>query len=241
MVAKQIGHRILVFDLPFSPINISDLYQSDGFAFTAQPGQSARYKVTYAFNSETPSQWFHKTMFVIVRGGPNFTLGSTINSTTISGGFSATLYATGLPQGNSSYQWFKGSNTNTTPIGNSSQLQISKNYNGQYPYTLEITDINGCTTTKTIIVTLRKSNSIDHNTVDNEKKSLIIYPNPVKDQLQIRTELPYETANIYNLDNILIGTHTSKNINTSSLKKGIYVIKLYANKKVISVKKFIKN
>ena len=61
-----------------------------------------------------------------------------------------------------------------------------------------------------------------------------VYPNPSSDVLNIRTDEPIEKVELYNTIGQLIVAKKTTNINISSLKTGIYILKIYSrNRSVI--------
>ncbi|MEO6189714.1 MAG: T9SS type A sorting domain-containing protein, partial [Saprospiraceae bacterium] len=94
-------------------------------------------------------------------------------------------------------------------------------------YTLEVTDANGCKTTKTFEI---KINTAVHNL---SAESLFLYPNPCKEEIFIKSELIIDRIRIYNLDGKDLGTINSKanssdlyRIDIHSLSSGIYYLEL---------------
>ncbi|MDG2275587.1 MAG: family 16 glycosylhydrolase [Flavobacteriaceae bacterium] len=61
-----------------------------------------------------------------------------------------------------------------------------------------------------------------------------VYPNPSSDVLNIRTNEPIDKVELYNIIGQLIVAEKTTNINISSLKTGIYILKIYSgNRSVI--------
>ena len=61
-----------------------------------------------------------------------------------------------------------------------------------------------------------------------------VYPNPSSDVLNIRTNEPIDKVELYNIIGQLIVAKKTTNINISSLKTGIYILKIYSgNRSVI--------
>ena len=65
------------------------------------------------------------------------------------------------------------------------------------------------------------------------------YPNPVKDIINITSEIPFDILNIYNLQGQLINETKNNQIDVSQLNKGLYFVSIIIDGKNI-VKKFIK-
>lgn len=80
---------------------------------------------------------------------------------------------------------------------------------------------------------------------DITKSKILIYPNPIENEININIENKNQVnVKIYNLDGKLllskpIETKNAK-ISTSNLKKGIYIIEISENNKIIKTEKMIK-
>ncbi len=73
-------------------------------------------------------------------------------------------------------------------------------------------------------------------------KSIKMYPNPVDNNLTIKSEIPITKIQIYSLLGRLVKEKKSdfRNIQLKDLNSGIYMIKIFANDKSVT-KKLIKN
>ncbi|MDD5098689.1 MAG: T9SS type A sorting domain-containing protein [Candidatus Pacebacteria bacterium] len=76
-------------------------------------------------------------------------------------------------------------------------------------------------------------------TTDIKKSTLNIYPNPLKNILNIETKDQFQKAEIYSVNGQLIKTSLFKEINVSDLSKGNYIIKIKTDK-VLQTGKMIK-
>lgn len=90
------------------------------------------------------------------------------------------------------------------------------------------------------------SASFTYATLSNEsfdnKPNFTMYPNPVKNELFISSENDIQKVEIYNITGQrILEVNNSKRINTSSLRNGIYMVKLTSENGGVSVKKLIKN
>lgn len=74
---------------------------------------------------------------------------------------------------------------------------------------------------------------------DVKKVQVKIYPNPAKDILNITSEKPIKSIEIYDVLGRLIKTETKNNINVSQLSKGNYLIKIKTGDQEL-IEKFIK-
>lgn len=82
------------------------------------------------------------------------------------------------------------------------------------------------------------------NSVDFKNDSKIsVFPNPVKDNLTINSEVAINTVEIYNIlgKKVLSDKNVLNNtLNIESLSKGIYLLKLYSDNEIIALKKVVK-
>lgn len=101
-------------------------------------------------------------------------------------------------------------------------------------------DYNHPIITNTYTTTVQ--NVLNTSEISNDKAELSIYPNPVKDVLNIQSKNQIVKAEIYDVNGrILISTSLKGNsIHVSELSKGNYIIKLFSKDKT-TVHKFIKN
>lgn len=101
-------------------------------------------------------------------------------------------------------------------------------------------DYNHPIITNTYTTTVQ--NVLGISEISNDKIELSIYPNPVKDVLNIQSKNQIVKAEIYDVNGrILVSTSLKGNfINVSELSKGNYIIKLFSKDKT-TVHKFIKN
>ena len=74
---------------------------------------------------------------------------------------------------------------------------------------------------------------------ENNNKYLNIYPNPVKDNLVVQTNLSIKNIEIRDITGKLLYATKNKTIDCSKLAKGVYFIKVSSDKDIL-VKKFIK-
>ncbi len=74
---------------------------------------------------------------------------------------------------------------------------------------------------------------------DVKKDKVRIYPNPAKDFININSEKPVKSIEIYDVLGRLIKTETKNNINISQLAKGNYLLKIQTGDQEL-VEKFIK-
>ena len=89
----------------------------------------------------------------------------------------------------------------------------------------------------TVIATFEKANAID----DVVANQLSIFPNPVKGDIFIKSDLPIEKVEIYSLTGnlLLLENNFNEKISVSALWRGVYLLKVYINKGV-AVSKIVK-
>lgn len=218
------------------------------YAFTSPQGVTTEYMVKLAINSGPNNSWLEQSQKIIVTGKPDFNFGvNLINQP----GQTAIRKVKGLPAGNYTYKWYEGTTTTGTVISTANQIGIVKNQNGNYPYTVIVTDMNtGCATTKTTNIIYQSTDVLDPkddlgfgkmkaNTLE-DKDSLVIFPNPASSVINIQSKSNFDTVEIYNLQGKIIITSKEKSITISTLKEGVYFIKTYKEGVMISSNKFVK-
>ena len=67
-----------------------------------------------------------------------------------------------------------------------------------------------------------------------------LYPNPASTILNVGGEFAFAKAELFNLQGQLMSTSTSKEINVSSLKTGMYLIRVTSQSGSIATERFIK-
>ena len=91
-------------------------------------------------------------------------------------------------------------------------------------------------------ITAEESLGTSTVTIDSE---LQIFPNPVRDMIQIKSNLQIASYEIYNVNGQIITSNlmrlNNSKIDASQLPKGIYLLKLTDTKGNTQISKFIKN
>lgn len=87
--------------------------------------------------------------------------------------------------------------------------------------------------------------SIEDNAIDSKTNSVTIYPNPVKDAMNIKSEASINKINIYNLTGQLVFTEVFDNVteitvDVNNLSKGYYLVRIQANDNTSVTQKIIK-
>ncbi|WP_158648429.1 T9SS type A sorting domain-containing protein, partial [Candidatus Symbiothrix dinenymphae] len=75
-------------------------------------------------------------------------------------------------------------------------------------------------------VTVTEATEIPQTTAAQSIASLQIYPNPAKDELNIRTEQPVERVEIVDIAGRIVLSTNTNIINVSHLPKGVYLVRI---------------
>lgn len=79
------------------------------------------------------------------------------------------------------------------------------------------------------------------STNDFDKSKVSVYPNPVKDELNIETEYNVETVQVFDLTGKTVLTlKGSSNLNVSQLTNGVYILRVTTDNGVLT-QKLVKN
>ncbi|MCI9843929.1 LamG-like jellyroll fold domain-containing protein [Flavobacterium pectinovorum] len=117
-------------------------------------------------------------------------------------------------------------------------LHPSKYYTGNldefYIYNRAITDIE-------IMNIMGNSSGVTLSNQDfvSKNSNVFIYPNPTSDNFTIETENEVKSVEIFSLPGQKIASFTTKNINVSNLKKGIYLVRIEDNENNVTTQKLI--
>lgn len=125
---------------------------------------------------------------------------------------------------------------NLTSLGNVDSLvfSLTSSDNGTYGMnTPNFFCLDNFTTSDAITTSIS-----DIRTNDN---SISIYPNPVSDELNVRTIIPFTHSEIINQLGEVVISSNQNTIKLNELTSGIYFIKTYNNNSLLSTKKFVKN
>jgi hypothetical protein len=68
---------------------------------------------------------------------------------------------------------------------------------------------------------------------ENEKETLTVFPNPVKDRLTVKTE-NLQSVEVYNLVGQLVMTSALPIVDMSDLNQGIYFVRVMAEGKTVT-------
>ena len=111
--------------------------------------------------------------------------------------------------------------------------------NTQYYYTITSYDSND----EEIVTFLGDFTTTANNGIENiAANQMNIYPNPAKDEIFIKSELPVKKIEIYSLTGALALSENNFNekITVSTLPKGVYLLKVYTDKGLI-IRKIVKD
>lgn len=115
--------------------------------------------------------------------------------------------------------------------------------NGYKSYTYKIESLG---TAKVLTITNEKGDKAIYGSEKNMAvnnvsiQKLSLYPNPVKDKLIIKSDEKIEKVDIYSQTGQLVKTIGSKEVDTSDLPKGNYIVKIKTDKGTV-IEKLIKN
>ena len=98
---------------------------------------------------------------------------------------------------------------------------------GAGTYTCTVTDVNGCITT----ITIQLSGS---TSVNDFTSNILVYPNPVKDVLNIEGE--FESVELFDVFGKLVLISTESTVNTKDISDGIYMMNIINNNMIITKK-----
>ncbi|MCZ8197734.1 MAG: T9SS type A sorting domain-containing protein [Flavobacterium sp.] len=82
-------------------------------------------------------------------------------------------------------------------------------------------------------------NTLSSQNFQSKNLKATIYPNPTSDNFSIEMENEVKSVEIYSLQGQKVMTYNSKNINISSLSKGIYMVRIEDENNAIATKKLI--
>ena len=197
----------------------------NGVTGTWLPALDNTMTKTYTFTPVTGQCATTKTLTITVNSAPQPTGNATQNVTT-----GATLAS--LVVSPTNVVWFA---TNANALANTSPLPMSTLLVSGTTY-YAVNTVGTCRSTPlavTATVTLAVQNL--------NKTVLNIYPNPVKDVLNIESKNEVQSVEIFNALGQKVLQSKQKQINTSKLSAGVYMIQVKDSKNQVTTKKFIKN
>ena len=87
---------------------------------------------------------------------------------------------------------------------------------------------------------LYTNNSLSAKDFSSKNLKLALYPNPVKDVLNIETETEITSIEIYNLLGQKVKTAKSRNVNVAELSNGTYMVRVQDTNNAVKSMKFVK-
>jgi hypothetical protein len=208
----------------------SDYTWTPGNALTQNTIVSPTVSTIYTVSASSGTCTGTHTVSVGVNARPTVSVSST-SSTTICGGVTITLTATGA----NTYSW---SNSALT----SSVISIlTSTVAGNYAYNVIGTGTNNCSNTASISRTVAACVGIDEQS--KNVATISVYPNPFTNELKISGQ--HGSVEFYNSLGQLVfkqSLNVTESINTTDFAKGIYILKVYGeNGKLSGTSKVIKN
>lgn len=142
-----------------------------------------------------------------------------------------------IASGPATYQWYKdgvalANQTTSTLTINS----VQKTDEGSY-YVV-VSNATCTVTSDTVKLTLANMGTVD----PDQAEDFVLYPNPVKDVLYIKTSKPADRIEIYDMAGRLVNAQvlSSESISVASLQRGVYVVKILHKNETVKMQKIIK-
>lgn len=148
-------------------------------------------------------------------------------------GTTAKIYKDGVLLGSQAKSWNTINDNNLFRIGTS--FAGAGSFSGViddlkiYNYALEQADITS----------LYTNNALSSSNFTQNNLEVALYPNPVRDILNIETVLDIQSVEIFNIQGQKVLTSNQKQINVSGLATGMYVVRIQDAENNISTKKIV--
>lgn len=167
-----------------------------------------------------------------------------LTAPTTSGGISSLTVTTQRKFGGSSGSYNLLVNNNivgTIPYGDNAQTTTISNINIDNSVSILFELTSGASTGHRVAFddlswTCYSTASINGFKLTN----VVIYPNPAKEMLFIKSETNIKKVSIFNYLGKLVLTHNNNEINIANLDKGLFLIKIIDDYHTVSIKRFIK-
>ncbi|GER58703.1 hypothetical protein ULMA_08110 [Patiriisocius marinus] len=123
---------------------------------------------------------------------------------------------------------------------------LEEHLDGANPYSYEITTDNGIRFLEFTNANGNKALYANQllNTNEQQLENVVLYPNPVKNELYLKTVAVIDQLKIYSITGQLVKQQTSftdkVSINTEDLIAGVYFVKITTNEGLVSTHKIIK-
>jgi hypothetical protein len=90
------------------------------------------------------------------------------------------------------------------------------------------------------ISSLYTNNTLSSSDFSQNKLKVVLYPNPVRDILNIETGTEIKSVEVYNLQGQKVKTALSKQVNVSDLASGIYMVRMKDENNAVETKRIVK-
>ena len=238
-----IGNMYVSITLPGSmsaPINIATHTNAAGSAVTV-PAISftieteGDYYISFDVNTEGNQGFIYLDDIALQESDCGSPTGLQTSNIT---GNSVTLNwrsATGGP-----YEYFV-SNTGTPPANGTATAATTATFTGLQAQTFYTAYVRSqCDGVWSVWTQVSFTTGAALSVKDDVFANVLVYPNPVKDRLNLSNTTTIDTAEIYNLTGQLVATHTinaaTATISTQTLPAGMYLLNLYSGKQQQTVK-----
>ena len=132
-------------------------------------------------------------------------------------------------------------NTIARPLVNTSSAGFLQLGNGTGA-TIDFDDLKiyNYALSQTDITNLYNNNTLSSSDFSQNNLKVTLYPNPVKDVLNIETETEIKSVEIYNLLGQKVKTAKSRNVNVAELSNGTYMVRVQDTNNAVETMKFVK-
>ena len=89
------------------------------------------------------------------------------------------------------------------------------------------------------VSSLYTSNTLSSSDFSQNNLEVALYPNPVRDVLNIETNLDIQSVEIYNIQGQKVLSSNQKQINVSDLAAGMYMVRIQDAENNIATKKIV--
>lgn len=142
-----------------------------------------------------------------------------------------------IASGPATYQWYKDGVAIANQTGNTLTINsVQKTDEGSY-YVV-VSNATCSATSDTVKLTLANMGTVD----PDQAEEFLLYPNPVKDVLNIKTAKPADRIEIYDMTGRLVNAQvlSSQSISVAKLQSGVYVVKILYKNETVNAQKIIK-
>ncbi len=206
-----------------------NLMSTSGQTVTANPIASSSYTLSYNDSTTCVGVGLQEIVDITFLSAPNFSVSSSASGTLCTGQ-SATLTANA---GVGNYTWTPNSFLN---VDNAQSVVSTPTTSTSY--TVNYEDMNGCTNSAGINVSVSVCTGI--NSLTGNKNGIEIYPNPVSSKLYFASDFNFINIKVYDQNGrLLIVPVNTDYINCSLLNSGVYTIEFKTDRSTF-YKKFVK-